>query len=305
MANRNADLISYCRKMSMSYSYKPVLIMALVDHHGSISIDEAANYFAAYYGTRLENGLVSEKDNSIFSNLNCSLEQIRHNIISNPVKALTSSSKIFAYDPDKEVLEIIPQCWQNLSSEEIVAITEACEERLEKYYDNLYKSITGQIICFEKPHEEYGFLSNRYESKFTAHGHDFTSMAQYLAYRKAVMIGDRRQSCNILRKHDPAEISDVSFAGRPELEAMWVGQKQIVAYQGLVAKFVQNDYLASKLLNTGSKILAACIPDDMYWGIGFSQNDERCCCMEEWEGKNILGFSLMQVRNVVYSMRSL
>ena len=43
MANRNADLISYCRKMSMSYSYKPVLIMALVDHHGSISIDEAAN----------------------------------------------------------------------------------------------------------------------------------------------------------------------------------------------------------------------------------------------------------------------
>ena len=305
MAMKNNDLVDYCRKMSMSYSYKPVLIIALIAHHGSISMDEAANFFATFYGARLQNGLVSEKENSIFSNLNCSLEQIRQNIISNPVKALTNSSQLFTYDPHQKLLEIIPAYWHNLSSEDIGEIVEVCEDRLEKYYNNLDIGITRQIVCFEKPNEEYGFLSNHYGSEFSAHGNKFTSMTQYMAYRKAVMFGDSRQSNIILRRHDPAEISAISIIGRPEQEAMWTGQRQIVAYQGLVAKFVQNDLLANELLNTGSKVLAACIPSDMYWGIGVSRDDARSHRMDEWLGKNILGFSLMQVRNVIYGMRSL
>ena len=36
----------------MSYSYKPVLIMAIVEHGGVLRIDEAVDYFIKYYGQR-------------------------------------------------------------------------------------------------------------------------------------------------------------------------------------------------------------------------------------------------------------
>ena len=40
------------------------------------------------------------------------------------------------------------------------------------------------------------------------------------------------------------------------------GQQQIAAYKGLLAKSVQNDGLATALLDTGSSMLVACLPED-------------------------------------------
>ena len=67
--NRYGSLIEYCEKMSMSYSYKPVLIMGLIQNQGIITLDEAASFFLQFYSTRLEQGLIAEKKNSIYSNL--------------------------------------------------------------------------------------------------------------------------------------------------------------------------------------------------------------------------------------------
>lgn len=90
-------LVEYCYKTNMSYSYKPVLIMALVEYGGKIHISDAVDYFVQYYARRLSLGLITERTNSIYSNLNCSLEQIANNIKNNPVKALLNSD-YFEYD---------------------------------------------------------------------------------------------------------------------------------------------------------------------------------------------------------------
>ena len=60
----------------MSYSYKPVLIMAIVEHGGVLRIDEAVDYFIKYYGQRLSEGLIAERADSIFSTLRCMREKI-------------------------------------------------------------------------------------------------------------------------------------------------------------------------------------------------------------------------------------
>jgi hypothetical protein len=95
-ANRYCSILDYCEKMSMSYSYKPVLILALTSNDGQVTLDEAAAYFLRFYSLRLEQGQIAERTNSIYSNLKCTYEQIKQNIQSNPVKALTSSSDFFA-----------------------------------------------------------------------------------------------------------------------------------------------------------------------------------------------------------------
>ena len=46
------------------------------------------------------------------------------------------------------------------------------------------------VICFHNADEENGYLSNWYPSTFTLKGIDFSSMEQYMMYRKAICFDD-------------------------------------------------------------------------------------------------------------------
>ena len=50
-------------------------------------------------------------------------------------------------------------------------------------------------------------------------------------------------------------------------------------------------------MKTGDAILAECSYSDSIWGIGRGMDDPRADDIEEWDGQNLLGFALMQVRD--------
>lgn len=295
----NSSLLQYCQTMSMSYSYKPVLLLALIKHNGKITISEAAHYFFAFYSSRLERGLVSEKANSIFCRLDCTMEQIKQNIITNPVNALLNSSKLFRYDSESECLEVSDTCWSAMSKTDISEVVMACKDRLDRYYGRLIVPASEAYVLFQKPEEDNGYLSNNYPSEFVAYGQTFTSMLQYMTYRKALAFGAEDKGRQVLRLNDPTRISKIcaSLSKIPNL--FWDGQKQIIAYHGLIAKFKQNEAICHHLLATGSAVIVACFPDDPVWGIGLPRNDAESHAMENWRGQNLLGFTLMQARNAI------
>ena len=72
--------------------------------------------------------------------------------------------------------------------------------------------------------------------------------------------------------------------------------RQIIVYQGLLEKFRQSEELKQKLLATRQDILAECAVQDRIWGIGLSMKDDARFDMNQWQGQNLLGFSLMRVR---------
>lgn len=47
-----------------------------------------------------------------------------------------------------------------------------------------------KMISFHNPEEENGYLSNWYQSPFTVDEVDFSSMEQYMMYKKAVCFND-------------------------------------------------------------------------------------------------------------------
>jgi len=57
--------------------------------------------------------------------------------------------------------------------------------------------------------------------------------------------------------------------------------------------------LKSKLKATGDAVLAECAVRDCIWGIGLSMTDSKRLEMEKWRGQNLLGFSLMMVRDEI------
>ena len=302
-ANKCKSIFEYCEKMSMSYSYKPVLILALLQNGGRITINEAASYFLHFYSQRLERGQIAEKKNSIYSNLNCSFEQVKQNIKSNPVKALVSSSEFFLYNSEKETLEIIPSVKRTLSEGISKSLQDICYDRLDRYYSSITADSIG-IALFHKPEDYNGFLSNDYKATFSIAGEKFFTMTQFMAYRKALILGEEHLGRQILSSNGTEAHWERFLKQAISSQQAWERQMQIIAYKGLLAKFVQNDNLSRKLLDTGGASIVACIPDDLLWGNGLDLVDSGACEPSAWTGENLLGYTLMQVRSALFNTRS-
>ena len=137
------------------------------------------------------------------------------------------------------------------------------------------------VICFHNADEENGYLSNWYPSAFTLKGIDFSSMEQYMMYRKAICFDDDKVAAQILATEDVAEIKALGRLVSGYDENLWNGVRQIVVYEGLLAKFYQNPELKERLKSTGSAVLA----EDVY------KRQRHCLCYSRKrnlmkEGKN-------------------
>ena len=152
------------------------------------------------------------------------------------------------------------------------------------------------VICFHNPDEENGYLSNWYPSKFTWNGVAFSSSEQYMMYRKALCFGDEESAEAIRKSDDPSRIKALGRGVKGYEEHIWGGVRQIAVYEGLLEKFSQNEDLKKKLLDTGDAILAEGAVRDQIWAIGLSMTSQKRFDMNEWKGKNLLGFTLMMVR---------
>lgn len=152
------------------------------------------------------------------------------------------------------------------------------------------------IICFHNPDEENGYLSNWYLSQFSVDEITFSSMEQYMMYKKAVCFQDYDTAGRILEMEDVSQIKKLGRKVSNYDENYWNGVRQIVVYRGLLEKFGQNDELKKLLLETGDSVLAECAVKDRIWGIGLSMTNpdrmDRAC----WKGQNLLGYALMMVR---------
>lgn len=157
------------------------------------------------------------------------------------------------------------------------------------------------VICFHKPNEENGYLSNWYLSQFTVDGITFSSMEQYMMYKKAEVFGDTVTANLIMRNTDVAQIKALGRKVRNYNETIWTGVRQIIVYNGLIAKFSQSHKLRNMLLATKGKVLAECAVQDKIWGIGLSMTDSSRYNIEQWRGQNLLGFTLMMVREHLLS----
>ena len=141
-----------------------------------------------------------------------------------------------------------------------------------------------------------GYLSNWYKSEFTVNGIKFVNSEQYMMYQKAMVFGDTEIAEKILASTSPSDVKSYGRKVRNYNDTIWNGLRQIIVYDGLMAKFSQNEDLKKQLLDTGDDILVECNPEDKIWAVHLREDDPKVQDISTWEGQNLLGFTLMRVR---------
>lgn len=154
------------------------------------------------------------------------------------------------------------------------------------------------IIFFWKPHEIHGFLSNWYYSDIIINDQKFNCVEQYFMWRKLKLFepSNRNLELQLLDTKNPAEMKRIGGHVKNYNEIIWNNERYDIMKEGLYAKFIQNDILKRKLLDTNDFILVEASPYDSIWGIGMTSAVASKVSQNQWKGKNLLGIALMEVR---------
>lgn len=142
-------------------------------------------------------------------------------------------------------------------------------------------------------------FSQWFDCRFTADGVEYTTAEQYMMAQKALLFGDSEIYKKIMEAYHPKQFKDLGRKISGFDENVWNCNKSDIVIKGNLAKFSQNEELKSFLLGTGERILVEASPYDKIWGIGMSANDTKCENPETWNGENLLGFCLMEVRDLI------
>ncbi|MGA3513605.1 NADAR family protein, partial [Lactiplantibacillus plantarum] len=80
---------------------------------------------------------------------------------------------------------------------------------------------------------------------------------------------------------------------------IWDEKKFTIVFHGNYLKFSQNTDLKEYLLSTSPLELVEASPYDKIWGIGLKADDPRARYKNTWQGENLLGQALVQVRTSI------
>ena len=227
------------------------------------------------------------------------------------------SAGIFGYPADKAWRKAIQACQDFLSAHpeaDMQIIFAVIDDRMQKMGEQtlqelnrteakadqlLINGIMHDALFFHLPDEPNGYLSNWYPAYFNLDGTTYSSTEQYIMYQKCILFDDRASAVTVLETHDPAEQQAIGQNASGCVGTVWNGMKQIIAFRGLMAKFLQNENLKNQLLSTGNAYLVECAYKDTIWACGIRIHETDRHDMSKWRGQNLLGFTLMEVREAI------
>lgn len=142
-------------------------------------------------------------------------------------------------------------------------------------------------------------FSQWFELPFTVDGIIYKTAEHWMMAQKALLFGDLAVYEKVLNADKPNEVKQLGRQISYFNEAVWNEHKYEIVKLGNIHKFNQNPAYGDYLLQTGDKILVEASPVDTVWGIGLAQDNDDIHNLYLWRGENLLGFALMEVRDLL------
>lgn len=142
-------------------------------------------------------------------------------------------------------------------------------------------------------------FSQWWPSPFEVDGVTYASAEHWMMAGKARLFSDEAILPRILNAKSPAEAKKFGRQVSGFNQQIWEAHCFDLVCEGNLHKFSQHPQLGAFLVGTRTRVLVEASPVDRIWGIGLAQDDERAANPLRWNGKNLLGFALMVVRDTL------
>ncbi|MGB9150539.1 MAG: NADAR family protein [Burkholderiales bacterium] len=142
-------------------------------------------------------------------------------------------------------------------------------------------------------------FSQWYGASFVVDDQLYPTAEHFMMAEKASLFGHHATKAQVMNAPNPGAAKALGRQVRGFDEAVWLRHRFSIVVRANEAKFAQNPELGQFLRQTGNRVLVEASPVDRVWGIGLAQDDEKVNNPNLWQGLNLLGFALMQVRHDV------
>ena len=140
-------------------------------------------------------------------------------------------------------------------------------------------------------------FSQWYEAPFVVDGQRYATAEHFMMAEKAALFGDDAIRARVLEAPDPGAAKALGRRVKGFDDAVWTAHRYLIVVRANEAKFAQHPDMRAFLASTGSRIIVEASPVDRIWGIGLAKDDPRAADPDRWDGLNLLGFALMDVRD--------
>ena len=140
-SNRKDQFMQMVKDMTMSYSYKPVLLKAFFTHadkDGRAAISDLTAYFRAYYEGRRERSEIVENSRSLFCRNSYTDKEIERLILSNPFKRFEDMDMMH-HSHTLGLVEMDKSVWKRLTPADKEQILKTCDDSLARYFSRNLK----------------------------------------------------------------------------------------------------------------------------------------------------------------------
>jgi len=142
-------------------------------------------------------------------------------------------------------------------------------------------------------------FSQWFPFKFEEEGIEYKTAEHYMMAGKAKLFNDDKILEEILKSETPNQAKSLGRKVKNFDSKIWDEQKYEIVKRANFLKFSQNQKFKDFLLSTNNKILVEASPYDTVWGIGMLETDSKAQNPSFWNGENLLGFALMEVRDLL------
>jgi hypothetical protein len=144
-------------------------------------------------------------------------------------------------------------------------------------------------------------LSQWYPTSFTENDIEYKTAEHFMMSKKALLFGDEEMNNQILESATPNEAKKLGRKVKDFDDKLWLAHRYEYVRHGNILKFSQHEKLKEFLFNTWQKVIVEASPYDKIWGIGLGKDSPEAQNLDTWQGLNLLGFALMEVREKLLS----
>jgi len=143
-----------------------------------------------------------------------------------------------------------------------------------------------------------GWLAPWTPTPFVTEVGRFGSAEHHFMHGKARLFGDEAIAGKILRASSPGQARELGRRVRGFQEDTWIAERKRLMDEANLAKFRALPALEEYLRSTWPAVLVQASALDTVWGSGLDLEDPFLRSPGQWPGQNLVGFSLMKVREV-------